>query len=223
MEQITSAIIAAIVGFITARLTRYTDITTKSRIDWIQRVREISIEFINSIENSQNGVISQVPKTKNNKLLNKLKMHLNLHKEIVKTDAKTKSSELLNKLKMYLNPCEEIDKEIIDTANHCLSDPNLIDKFEEQIQAYLKAEWERVKYESKCKKYDDYMFALKYNECRIRINGNYTNESIKNIGYYYKFKKFTYISNIIFNFLFQLVALIFMGLVIVVFFITLHT
>ena len=56
MEQITSAIIAAIVGFITARLTRYTDITTKSRIDWIQRVREISIEFINSIENSQNGV-----------------------------------------------------------------------------------------------------------------------------------------------------------------------
>ena len=207
MEQITSAIIAAIVGFITARLTRYTDITTKSRIDWIQRVREISIEFINSIENSQNGVISQVPKTKNNKLLNKLKMHLNLHKEIVKTDAKTKSSELLNKLKMYLNPCEEIDKEIIDTANHCLSDPNLIDKFEEQIQAYLKAEWDRVK----------------YNECSIRINGNYTNESIKNIGYYYKFKKFTYISNIIFNFLFQLVALIFMGLVIVVFFITLHT
>ena len=197
MEQITSAIIAAIVGFITARLTRYTDITTKSRIDWIQRVREISIEFINSIENSQNGVISQVPKTKNKKFL--------------------------NKLKMYLNPCEEIDKEIIDTANHCLSDPNLIDKFEEQIQAYLKAEWERVKYESKGKKYDDYMFALKYNECRIRINGNYTNESIKNIGYYYKFKKFTYISNIIFNFLFQLVALIFMGLVIVVFFITLHT
>ena len=57
------------------------------------------------------------------------------------------------------------------------------------------------------------MFALKYNECRIRINGNYTNESIKNIGYYYKFKKFNYISNIIFNFLF----------VIVVFFITLHT
>ena len=135
MEQITSAIIAAIVGFITARLTRYTDITTKSRIDWIQRVREISIEFINSIENSQNGVISQVPKTKNKKFLNKLKMHLNLHKEIIKTDEKTKSSELLNKLKMYLNPCEEIDKEIIDTANHCLSDPNLIDKFEEQIQA----------------------------------------------------------------------------------------
>lgn len=122
MEQITSAIIAAIVGFITARLTRYTDITTKSRIDWIQRVREISIEFINSIENSQNGVISQVPKTKNNKLL--------------------------NKLKMYLNPCEEIDKEIIDTANHCLSDPNRIKEFEKQIQAYLKAEWERVKYES---------------------------------------------------------------------------
>ena len=197
MEQITSAIIAAIVGFITARLTRYTDITTKSRIDWIQRVREISIEFINSIKNSQNGVISQVPKTKNKKLLNKLKMHLNLHKEI--------------------------DKEIIDTANHCLSDPNRIKEFEKQIQAYLKAEWERVKYESKGKKYDDYMFALKYNECRIRINGNYTNESIKNIGYYYKFKKFTYISNIIFNFLFQLVALIFMGLVIVVFFITLHT
>ena len=112
MEQITSAIIAAIVGFITSYLTRYTNITTQSRIDWIQRVREISIEFINSIENSQNGVISQVPKTKNNKVLNKLKMHLNLHKGIIKTDEKTKSSELLNKLKMYLNPCEEIDKEI---------------------------------------------------------------------------------------------------------------
>ena len=154
MEQITSAIIAAIVGFITSYLTRYTNITTQSRIDWIQRVREISIEFINSIENSQNGVISQVPKTKNNKLLNKLKMHLNLNKGIIKTDEKTKSSELLNKLKMYLNPCEEIDKEIIDTANHCLSDPNRIKEFEKQIQAYLKAEWERVKYESKGKMYN---------------------------------------------------------------------
>ena len=83
MEQITSAIIAAIVGFITSYLTRYTNITTQSRIDWIQRVREISIEFISSIEISRNRAILQAEKEKN--------------------------SELFKKLKMYLNPCEEIN------------------------------------------------------------------------------------------------------------------
>ena len=191
MEQITSAIIAAIVAFITSYLTRYTNITTQSRIDWIQRVREISIEFINSIEISRNRAILQAEKEKN--------------------------SELFKKLKMYLNPCEKIDKEIIDTANHCLSDPNLIDKFEEQIQAYLKAEWERVKYESKGKKYDDYMFALKYNECRIRINESYMNEGIQNMDHS-KFKNFIYKSNNILNFLYKLGAFIFMVVVIVVVF-----
>lgn len=169
MEEITAAIIAAIVAFITSYLTRYTDITTKSRIDWIQRVREISIEFINSIENSQSGIISQSEKEKN--------------------------SKLFKKLKIYLNPCEEIDKKIIETANDCLSDPNRIKEFENQIQAYLKAEWERVKYESKGKMYNGYMFAKKYNNVKSQIETNYDGKN----GNDMKKDKFDLFVYIIFN------------------------
>lgn len=111
MEQITAAIIAAIVAFITSYLTRYTNITTQSRIDWIQRVREISIEFISSIAISQSRIISQAEKEK--------------------------ISKLFKKLKIYLNPCEEIDKEIIETANNCLNYPIFIKEFEDQIQAVV--------------------------------------------------------------------------------------
>ena len=151
MEEITAAIIAAIVAFITSYLTRYTNITTQSRIDWIQRVREISIEFINSIEISRNRAILQAEKEKN--------------------------SELFKKLKIYLNPCEEIDKEIIETANNCLNYPIFIKEFEDQIQAYLKAEWERVKYESKGKMYNGYMFAKKYNNVKSQISTNYNEKN----------------------------------------------
>ena len=181
MEEITAAIIAAIVAFITSYLTRYTDITTKSRIDWIQRVREISIEFINSIENSQSGIISQSEKEKN--------------------------SKLFKKLKIYLNPCEEIDKKIIETANDCLSNPNRIKEFEDQIQAYLKAEWERVKYESKGKMYNGYMFAKKYNNVKSQMAINYNGKNGNDMKDD-KFDLFVYRFNEILNILIRLAIIV---------------
>lgn len=181
MEEITAAIIAAIVAFITSYLSRYTNITTQSRIDWIQRVRKISIKFINSIENSQSRIISQAEKEKN--------------------------SKLFKKLKIYLNPCEEIDKEIIETANDCLSNPNRIKEFEDQIQAYLKAEWERVKYESKGKMYNGYMFAKKYNNVKSQMAINYNGKNGNDMKDD-KFDLFVYRFNEILNILIRLAIIV---------------
>lgn len=104
----------------------YTDVTTKSRIDWIQRVREFSIKFIQSYPNS------------------------------------VKMKELFISLRIYLNPCEKIDADIIQTAEKCITGNAEINDFSNQIQAYLKTEWERVKIESKGKKFYPYMFEEKY-------------------------------------------------------------
>lgn len=141
---IISAIIAAIVALITSHLTRYTNVTTQSRIDWIQRVRNITIDFICSVQQAQNGVNTQV----------------------------TKQHKLYNKLRMYLNPCEEIDKEIIKMAERSLTNPNNIEEFSIRMQAYLKAEWERVKYESKGKKFNGYMFAKSYYKSMQKITNS---------------------------------------------------
>lgn len=52
LSGIIGALIAAIVAYIVAKRQVYGDITTKSRIDWIQRVRELTINFINSYPDS---------------------------------------------------------------------------------------------------------------------------------------------------------------------------
>lgn len=160
---IISAIIAAIVALITSHLTRYTNVTTQSRIDWIQRVRNITIDFICSVQQAQNGVNTQV----------------------------AKQHKLYNKLRMYLNPCEEIDKEIIETAKRSITNPNNIDEFSTQMQAYLKAEWERVKYESKGKKFNGYMFAKSYYKSMQKITNSSNQKEAKNMKKY-RFDKVMY-------------------------------
>lgn len=160
---IISAIIAAIVALITSHLTRYTNVTTQSRIDWIQRVRNITINFICSVQQAQNGVNTQV----------------------------AKQHKLYNKLRMYLNPCEEIDKEIIETAKRSITNPNNIDEFSTQMQAYLKAEWERVKYESKGKKFNGYMFAKSYYKSMQKITNSSNQKEAKNMKKY-RFDKVMY-------------------------------
>ena len=154
---IISAIIAAIVALITSHLTRYTNVTTQSRIDWIQRVREIAIKFICSIQQDKNTLDKQVLQQR---------------------------YKLYNKLKMYLNPCEEIDKEIIETAKRSMTNPNNIDEFSTQMQAYLKAEWERVKYESKGKKFNGYMFAKSYYKSMQKITNSSNQKEAKNMKKY---------------------------------------
>ena len=121
-----SGLIAAVISYIVSKKQIYTDVTTKSRIDWIQRVRELSIKFIQSYPNS------------------------------------VKMKELFISLRIYLNPCEKIDADIIQTAEKCITGNAEINDFSNQIQAYLKTEWERVKIESKGKKFYSYMFEEKY-------------------------------------------------------------
>ena len=71
------------------------------------------------------------------------------------------ADSVLTKIRMHMNPISEIDKEIIDIAKKALGSHDT-DDFEMSMKAYLKTEWERVKFESEGKMYSQYMFFMKY-------------------------------------------------------------
>lgn len=194
MSSIIAGIIGAVVALVTAHFTRYAEVTTQSRIDWIQRVREIAIEFIDS----------------------------------VKINNYTKSNELFIKLKVYLNPCNNIDNDIIDTARNCLYNLNNVDEFSNMIQAYLKTEWERAKYESKGKKFSSYMFAKKYyrylEEINFKMDKNNNTDIYKSkLKRIEKFERFTYCFTGVCNWFIKLVTTVISILaVIIIIYIIVH-
>lgn len=148
------------------KAVHYVNSVTKSRIEWIQKVRDTASDFI-SKTNVYNNAYYKGDYDKSGE-------HL------------SECQELCTEIKLLLNCCDERDKEIckrldeilenhrkycdmvhnmqIDQKGYFveneeakrikLSIENEIDNLVKELHVYLKAEWNRVKYESRGKTYE---------------------------------------------------------------------
>lgn len=164
-----TAIMSAISLYFSVRNNKavhYVNSVTKSRIEWIQRLRSVVSEFI-SMTNVYNNVYYRGDYDKSGE-------HL------------SKCQELCSEIKLLLNCCDKRDKEIcvlvdkilenhrkycdmvhnmdVDEKGYFVEDSNAkktknlierdIDILVKKLHIYLKAEWNRVKYESQGKTYE---------------------------------------------------------------------
>lgn len=164
------------------KAVHFVNSVTKSRIEWIQDLRSNVAEFI-SITNIYNNVYYK-------KNYEKSGIHLSRCQQSC-----TKIKLLLNycddKDKNIINLCEEIlegFRKYCDFVHNCKVDndghfvdskdmnkckkqvENDIDKLSKAVQIYLKAEWNRVKYESQGKIYEKETQDFDYNELEMKYD-----------------------------------------------------
>lgn len=148
------------------KAVHYVNAVTKSRIEWIQRLRDIVSDFI-SKTNVYNNVYYRGDYDKSGE-------HL------------SKCQQLCSEIKLLLNCCDKRDKKIcelsdrilenhrkycdrvhnmrVDEDGYFIENDNTveikksigvdIEKLVKELHIYLKAEWNRVKYESQGKTYE---------------------------------------------------------------------
>lgn len=166
----------------------YVNSVTKSRIEWIQHLRDTVAEFISNT-NIYNNVYYK-------KEYEKTGLHL------------SNCQRLCSEIRLLLNACDEADKKVIeisenileafgnycDEVNNCITSKDgyfvetanmekykedvedNIETLSEKVQIYLKAEWNRVKYESQGKVYEKDTQKFDYEE----LENKYKDSSYKN-------------------------------------------
>lgn len=170
------------------KAVHYVNSITKSRIEWIQHLRDTVAEFISNTNINNNVYYKNCDE--------KTGVHL------------SKCQQLCSEIRLLLNSCDKIDKEIIEVAANILEafrlyctelnysktslDGQTIDTLKMiqykkkvegnieilcgKVQIYLKAEWNRVKYESQGKIYEKDTQEFDYKE----LENKYANSSYKN-------------------------------------------
>lgn len=173
------------------KAVHYVNSITKSRIEWIQKLRSTIAEFIANTNIYANTYYNKMDDDD----VEKAGLHL------------SKCQELCSEIRLLLNYCDKKDKEIInlsdeileqyenyyeDTYNCKMDDDgffnetrNMIDsrnkvekdikELSKKVQIYLKAEWNRVKYESQGKIYEKDTQKFDYSE----LEKMYDNDTYK--------------------------------------------
>lgn len=158
------------------KAVHYVNSITKTRIEWIQNLRDTIAEFISKTNIHNNAYY------KNN--YDKMGVHL------------SDCQKLCSKVKLLLNCCDQKDKELIELCNLILESyreycdevhgckindkgyfietsnmkkykgivSSKIEELSDKVQIYLKSEWNRVKYESMGKIYESATQEFDYEE-----------------------------------------------------------
>lgn len=158
------------------KAVHYVNSITKSRIEWIQDLRDTIAEFISKTNIHNNAYYKEeYEKTGEHlstcqKYCSKINLLLNCcdekDKEIV---------EICNSiLESYSNYCDEVHGCEVNSDGYFNNTPimdlcveevgNRIDLLSQKVEIYLKSEWNRVKYESRGKIYEPATQEFDYNE-----------------------------------------------------------
>lgn len=163
------------------KAVHYVNSITKSRIDWINQLRNTISDFIantnihNNVYYKNDYERTGLHLSSCQKLCSEIRLLLNCcderDKEIV---------ELSNKiLKAYSNYCDEVHNCKVDNEGYFVSSDNMkeyisdveknIEELSKKVQIYLKSEWNRVKYESVGKIYEKDTIDFDYEELMKRF------------------------------------------------------
>lgn len=166
------------------KAVHYVNSITKSRIEWIQDLRTTISEFISKINIcsiayfGEEHIKTGVHFTECKQLCSKIRLLLNYcdvkDREIIQLAEKI--------LRDYTEYCEYGQTCEIDEFDFIIEDENLIEGRKiiekninllfEKVQIYLKAEWNRVKYESQGKIYEKDTQRFDYKELEEKYRDN---------------------------------------------------
>lgn len=162
------------------KAVHYVNSITKTRIEWIQDLRDTIAEFISKTNIYNNAYYKNnydkmgVHLSDCQKLCSKVKLLLNCYdqkdKEIIKL------CNLI--LESYRKYCDEVHGCKVNDKGYFIKTPNMeeysgivnskIEELSDKVQIYLKSEWNRVKYESMGKIYESETQKFDYNElCKM--------------------------------------------------------
>jgi hypothetical protein len=166
----------------------YMNAVTKSRIDWIQQLRNTVAEFIANTNIYNNAYYKNdyektgIHLSKCQKLNSEIKLLLNCYdekdKEIVRLSDKI--------LEAYRKYCDSVHHCKVNDSGYFVDTPKMkelknevedtINVLSSKVQIYLKSEWNRIKYESKGKIYEKETQEFDY----IELENRYETPSYKN-------------------------------------------
>lgn len=170
------------------KAVHYVNSITKSRMDWINQLRESVSEFIANTNIHNNAYYQKEYEksgehlSKCQKLCTKIKLLLNY------CDDKDKEFvELIDRiLDSFRGYCDEVHNCELDEQDYFIESSNMIVNknnveanikiLTEKIQIYLKSEWNRVKYESMGQMYEKATEKFDYKE----LNRKYYDSKYKN-------------------------------------------
>lgn len=152
--------------YVQTRGMKYSDIVTKSRLDWISSVRN-EVEIFFTLVVDQENKIQKLKKHGGSfKKMSKESIFNGAENKEFKAKFLDNSSKIkasVNNLTLYFNPDSENDREIVNQIseislyvskkNYLCNDEKtfkqMCDKLTRKLSVYLKTEWDRIKYESR--------------------------------------------------------------------------
>lgn len=183
------------------KAVHYVNSVTKSRLEWIQRLRNTVAEFIANTNIYNNAYYKNdyektgIHLSKCQQLCSEIKLLLNYCDEEDK-----KIIDLVEKiLELYRQYCDLVHNVKVDEEGYFIESSNMKSKAEQveenislltkKIQIYLKAEWNRVKYESQGKIYEKDTQKFDYMELEKKYeDSSYKNNVLKRVWINFKAK-----------------------------------